>query len=440
MANTDQQHNPEHHTEHAPQGGAVQPKAPPQTTKPGLAAVEAIQGAGEPAAHQVAEVLRAHPEERDEVMKWLQQNRGNAFVQLVTHQLGQVEQMMPPGVDLQSVRASINIPGNLTLGGNWEYAAKTRTATQINCEVSTKGIQVWLSPGLYLDLTFPARDAELDGASLDFTTGKAHASVRDGGGIGVIPFKGTVAKQVTDMIEGAISGTKLAGHGYDPTRDPDLQGTLNRVMMGFTKLFAGKAGDHATDQKAPIAPEQMTRVSAGATVALKAGASFVKDGTGIMIAGGAPLSIGVDGAGDLGHVMKGEDAQGTIDAMNVQAVHLSTDGLEVVAKGQPVAKLNSLTLSRGGKITIDDMTPRGKLAKAEAGESGLSLLVALLALRGGDANAAGGAYQNAQHPAVVDGVSRAMIEQTFTDTIHKMILQYRTAVPGIDLAKSLGIG
>jgi len=33
-----------------------------------------------------------------------------------------------------------------------------------------------------------------------------------------------------------------------------------------------------------------------------------------------------------------------------------------------------------------------------------------------------------------------MIEQTFTDTIHKMILQYRTAVPGIDLAKSLGIG
>src|SRR3569623_2049910 len=423
MANTDQQHNPEHHTEHAPQGGAVQPKAPPQTPQLGLAAVEALPGAGEPAAHQVAAVLRAHPEERDEVMKWLQQNRGNAFVQLVTHQLGQVEQMMPPGVDLQSVRASINIPGNLTLVGNWEYAAKTRTATQINCEVSTKGIQVWLSPGLYLDLTFPARDAELDGASLDFTTGKAHASVRDGGGIGVIPFKCTVAKQVTDMIEGASSGTKLAGHGYDPTRDPDLQGTLNRVMMGFTKLFAGKAGDHATDQKAPIAPEQMTRVSAGATVALKAGASFVKDG-----------------AGDLGHVMKGEDAQGTIDAMNVQAVHLSTDGLEVVAKGQPVAKLNSLTLSRGGKITIDDMTPLGKLAKAEAGESGLSLLVALLALRGGDANAAGGAYQNAQHPAVVDGVSRAMIEQTFTDTIHKMILQYRTAVPGIDLAKSLGIG
>src|SRR3569832_2925668 len=99
MANTDQQHNPEHHTEHAPQGGAVQPKALPQTTKPGLAAVEAIQGAGEPAAHQVAEVLRAHPEARAEVMKWLQQNRGNAIVQLVTHQLGQVEQKMTDSIE-----------------------------------------------------------------------------------------------------------------------------------------------------------------------------------------------------------------------------------------------------------------------------------------------------------------------------------------------------
>ena len=190
-------------------------------------------------------------------------------------------------------------------------------------------------------------------------------------------------------------------------------------MIGFTKLFAGKEGEHATDEKAPIKPEQMTQVSAGATVALKAGASFIKDGTGIMIAGGSPLSIGVDGAGDLGHVMKGENAQNTIDAMNVQAVHLSTSGLEVVSKGKPVAKLNALTLVRGGKITIDDMQPLGKLADAEAGEAGLSLLVALLAARSGDGNTAGGAYRNAQHPVVVDGVSRAMIEQTFTDTIHK---------------------
>jgi len=32
-----------------------------------------------------------------------------------------------------------------------------------------------------------------------------------------------------------------------------------------------------------------------------------------------------------------------------------------------------------------------------------------------------------------------MIEQNFTDSVHKLLLQYRTVVPGLDLAKSLGI-
>ena len=133
------------------------------------------------------------------------------------------------------------------------------------------------------------------------------------------------------------------------------------------------------------------------------------------------------------------DPQGAADALNVQAVHLSTEGLTVLAKGKPVAKISSLTLARGGKVSIDQMQPLGKLAKAEAAEAGFSLLFALIAAGAHDGQAANGAYQNANRPQVVDGISRAMIEQTFTDTVHKMILQYRDAVPGLDLAKSLGI-
>jgi hypothetical protein len=431
-------HNQQHQQEQAPQG-AVQPKAPVAAPKPGLAAAQAIQGAGEPAAAQMAQIIRAHPDERDDIHMWLQQNRGNAFAQQVMQHLGQVEQAMPAGVDLQSVSASIMIPGHKKLGGDgWTYAASTREATSIHAEVSTKGVQVWVQPGLYLDITFPGRDCQLEGASFDFATGKAHASVIDGGGVGVIPLKGTVAGKVTGMIEQAVSGTKLTSHTYDPTKDPDLQGTLNRVMIGFTKLFQ-TTGD-AAPAKAPVKPEEMSRVSAGATVSMKAGANFIKDGTGLQISPGAPLTIGVEGAGDLAHVMGGHDAQSTIDAINIQSVHLSTDGLTVVSGGKPVAKLGGITLARGGAITIDSMTPLGKLADAEAMEGGLSLLVALIAARGGDGNTAGGALRNAQNPVVVDGVSRAMIQQTFTDQIHKMVLQYRNAVQGVDLARSLGIG
>jgi hypothetical protein len=404
---------------------------------PGLSAVEAVRGTGEPAAASVAQILRAHPEEREQILTWLHQHRGNAFVQQVSGHLGQIEQKLPGQVDLKSVSASFTIPGKRKLGGNWMYAAKTREPTQVWIEVSTTGIRLSLSPGLYLDVDWPARDAELTSAGIDFASGKPFAHVSDGGGIGMIPLKGMIADKVTHMISEATQGTKLGAH-YDPTHDPDLKGTLDRVVQGFQKLF--HSDEHAgPTQKAPINPNEMKHVSAGATVALRGGAKFLKDGTGIELAAGAPLSISVDGAGDVGHLAQSHDAQSAVDALNVQAVHLSTEGLTVIAKGKPVAKISGITLARGGKVTIDSLTPLGKLAKAEAAESGLSLLFALIAARGGDGQAAGAAYQNAQRPVVVDGVSRAMIEQTFTETVHKMIVENRTAVPGLDLARALGI-
>jgi len=422
-----QQHVPEHQPEQ---------KAQPQAG-PGLAAVEAVRGSGEPAAQATAQILRAHPDEREQILTWLHQHRGNAFVQQVTAHLGQVERQLPPQVDLKSVSASFTIPGKRKLGGNWMYAAKTRDTTQVWIEVSTTGIRLSLSPGLYLDVDWPARDAELQSAGIDFASGKPFAHVADGGGIGMIPLKGTIADKVTHMISEATQGTKLGAH-YDPTHDPDLKGTLDRVMAGFQKLFhsdeqAGPA------QKAPVNPEEMKHVSAGATVALRGGAKFLKDGTGIELAAGAPLSISVDGAGDVGQLAQSHDAQSAADALSVQAVHLSTEGLTVIAKGKPVARISSMTLARGGKVSIDSMTPLGKLADAEAAESGISLLFALIAARSGDGDAAGAAYQNAQRPAVVDGVSRAMIEQTFNETVRKMILENRTAVPGLDLARALGL-
>ena len=106
--------------------------------------------------------------------------------------------------------------------------------------------------------------------------------------------------------------------------------------------------------------------------------------------------------------------------------------------GKPVAQLKRLHLVRGGAIRIDDMRLLGKLQDAEAMESGLSLLLGLLAARGND-RSADGLIQNAQSPKLVGGVVRSMIEKEFTKTVHDMVLQYRSAVPGIDLAKVLGI-
>jgi hypothetical protein len=438
---TDTHHQPHHESPEA-QPHVAGPA--PQAT-PGLAAVQAVTGTGEPAAMQVVGIIRAHSDERDEIVSWLQQNRGNAFVQQVMGKMGQVEANLPAGVSLDSVNASIMIPGNRKLtGGLWSgYSVKTREPTEIRVEVTHKGVSVRIYPPMYLDLDWPLRDAELSGASMEFGKNEPQVDIQDGGGIGAIPLQGTVRGRIANMLHGSLAGTKLVTDHYDPTQDPDLAGTLDKVMKGFVHTFEGEDAGDAKTKKAPIGTDEMTHITAGATISVAKGAEFATNGSGITIAAKSAININVVGGGNAKQLMSANGTQSEADAANIQGVNIETEGLEVIVKGKPVARLESLTLERGGKITVDRMTPLGKLAEYEKTESGLSALFAILAVASRDPHglqAADGAYRNAEHPVVVDGISRGMIEQEFTDTIHKLIIQYRGAVPGIDLARSLGIG
>jgi len=440
----------EQHQQHQGHEGGTNDKHTPAAEAaptPGLDAVKAIAGTGDPAAMQTVQIIRSHPSERDEIMTWLHQHRGNAFVQSVTGKMGQVEAALPEGVNLDSVHASMTIPGNRKLsGGFWSgYAVKTREPTQIYVEVTHKGIRVRMSPAMYLDLNWPARDAQLRSVSLEFGKNQPHVEVEDGGGIGVVPLDGKVRSTIGGMIADAVKGTKLTTGDYDPTQDPDLAGTMDKVMKGFVHVFEGEDAGAKTDKKPPIGANEMTYINAGATISLDKGASFGDGGSGISVAAHSPINLNVMAGGNAEELMAGagKDAQHAATAANIQGVNLETSGLEVVVKGKPVARLESITLNRGGKVTIGSMTPLGKLAEAQKTEAGLSALVALLAIASRDPRGmeiANGSYQNAQNPQIVDGISRAMIEKEFTDTIHKMIIQYRGAVPGIDIAAALGIG
>ena len=358
-----------------------------------------------------------------------------------------VDSALPAGVDVQSVRASVEIPSGRKLAGGYLSGGtvKTKEPCQVGVEATHTGVRLYVEPGLYLDADWPLQDCRIGGAGFDFAKRQPYAEVDDvpGLGTGMISIAGRVSKKLTDMIRTATANTRLAEGHYDPGKDPDLRRTLDQVLAGFVAMFAEQDPKHAAakDKKGPpITPGEMKNVSAGATIAVKNGARFASpDGSGLTIDANGPISISVEGAGSLGDEAAAHDAASAVDAMNLQSVELSTEAMQVVVKGKPVAKIEAMTLHRGGKVTIDRMTPLGKLATAEAVESGLSLLAALVAVRSNDPSA-GGLYDNAQHPAVVDGVSRAMIEEQFTQTIHKMIVEYRGVVPGVDLARALGIG
>ena len=81
------------HQAHAAHDETAAPAAPVAT--PGLDAVQHVTGGGDSAASQIVEIIRANPGERDEIFTWLHQHRGNAFVQLVTAKMGQIEQALP---------------------------------------------------------------------------------------------------------------------------------------------------------------------------------------------------------------------------------------------------------------------------------------------------------------------------------------------------------
>jgi len=391
----------------------------------------------------VVEIIHAHPDERDAILEWLHRHRGNAFVNQVTSRLGQVERGLPQGVELQHLRASVTIPGGKRLAGNWKADVGTTAPTRATIDISPAGVRLWMSPAIFVDASWPLQNAEIRGGGINFADGKSYAEVSDGHGwgSGMWSIKDGIAEMIRGLLDGAVRGTPFAQPGYQLSRDTDLSGTLERIVSSIQNLTTDR--DHSTThkpaQRGGVTERDLDRVSLGATVAVRGGGRFLTDGTGMVIAPGSTISVDVEGAGNVGDITATRSAADAAQAAHVSAVRVSAGDLQVVSDGKPVAKLETLTIRPGGHVTIDQMTLLGKAAKARDTESGLAFLAALIALGARDARAADGAYRYAQDPKIVDGATRRAIEDKLTQSVQKMILDNRAAVPGVDLAKILGL-
>lgn len=413
------------------------------TDGPGVAAVAALRTDGAAGAAQVVQIIRAHPNERDEIMAWLQTHRGNGFTQQVASQLGQVERALPEGIDLQSVRASVVLPGNRRLAGDWKATVGTTHPTHLIAEVTPTGMRVTLAPSLHVDATWPLQNADVRGAGIDFTSGRAFANVTDGRGLGsgMISIKDKLHDMITDVLDRGIAGTPLARPGYHPVQDPDLAHTLDRVIRGFQSLLTEEAHEASeAGGRPPIAERELDNVSVGATVVARAGGQFLEKGNGVVIGAGSSLSVDAHGDGSVGDVMAHRTPGAAAQAARITALRISASNMEVHAKGKPVAKIGALTVAPGGGVTIDSMQLMGSVAEARDTEGGLAALIGIIALAAGDHRTASGAMEYARDPKLVDGVTRATLEREFTSCIQKMVLEHRAALPGVDLARVLGIG
>lgn len=332
---------------------------------------------------------------------------------------------------LTSASASVEIPANRRLAGNWAYEAQTRHATRVDASIDQRGIRVSVSPGIHLDVTWPGRDCTINGASLAFGPAAPRVDVSDGGGVGVIPVDGTVEAKISEMLARGVAGTRLRDPHYDPLHDPDLSGTVQQVAQSFARCFASPGAPRAGG----VGLGDVTGRGLGAGFTVTEPIHIAED---VDLAAGGQVQLEALGAANLGALAAARDNPGRADAIHFDALQLTSPGLDINVGGKPLVRMQQLTFHRGGRVSVEAMTPLGKLASARRTEAGLAGIAALIMLAAGDQSALALA-EHAQNPRIVDAVAAATIERKLEAALRGLVLQHRNAIAGVDLATALGI-
>lgn len=348
---------------------------------------------------------------------------------------------VPGNVDLRAVRLSFQIPENRTFAQNWKYTAKTSAPTTIGLEVTPQGLRIWTSPGLHFDVQWPAQNMRMYGAGVNFTSGQPYAEFSPvrGMGEGFIDVTETGEKTVRDMIASAIAGTSMANPGYDPLRDPNIMQTLSRIKANFDAM------PPAPGAGAGVAPAEVSRPTVGASLAMKS--PFVKQATGggVSIPAGGGFDISIQGTGNLAQILAaGTQPQAAAMAAGIQQIDVSSESIQLLkGNGEPIAKLQSLVISRGGQVRLDRFEMLGGLGTGAGIETLIRLLVAAgtAASQGlpGEVGVGVAAQNGGLEPELVRGVSRKMIEDALSESVRKLLTENRHAVPGLDLGLVFGV-
>ena len=86
-------------------------------------------------------------------------------------------------------------------------------------------------------------------------------------------------------------------------------------------------------------------------------------------------------------------------------------------------------------MDVLDFEPLGTLAEVGAGESLFRLLVAVAAVRGGDARG----LDADLNPRLVDGVAERQMEEALSQAVQGLVRDHHDVLPGIDLRAVLGV-
>jgi hypothetical protein len=381
-------------------------------------------------------------------------------------------------VGLRSIEGSFVIPGGKLISGTFSRRVSTTSATQVSVQITSQKAVISFSAPIYIDAQWPVQNMAVHSITHTFVDNATTSDVRlvdDELGDGFIDQTSTARASLGETVGQIIrrtvvdrartrpdpvpptytSSDRPTGQGpppyfghneappalagpYDPLQDPDPQGTLAALAANLGAMPS--EGEH--DE---ISAAELSRLTVGATITVNKGVEQLDGGTGLRIAAGTAVSLQVDSGASVPK-LKAEAGKGTAAiaaAADIQAIHASSSGVQVIKDGKPIATIDRLTIARGGAVKIDHLTLLGEAAEAASTERGLwSLVGGILGAEQARENpfAAASATGISDDPVVVPGIARGILEGKLQTALTDLLATHgRTLVPGVDLGSVLGV-
>jgi len=389
---------------------------------------------------------------------------------------GQAASATGGAIGLQSIDGSFVLPAGKVLSSTGSRVVKTTDSSTVTVQIRSDRVSLTISNGIYIDAQWPAQNMRLFNVTHQFATNETTSDVRladDEWGDGFIDVTGTARASIAETIGTIISRTALdrarlrppdpsadtqrppepqtapivpkGAFGnlvtaYDPLKDPNPQETLQALITNLQAMPSDGAGD--------IGAKDISKITVGATIVVNHAVEQIEGGTGLRIAAGTSVSVQIDsGASVAGLQGAGKGTAAVAAAAAVQAIHVSSTGIQVIKDGQPIATIDSLTISRG-QVKIDHISLLGEAADAAKTESGardiaggVGGLVESGGLPLGFLLGVGNTInQGTDKPVVVPGIVSGLLESKLQVAFTDLLATHgRPIIPGVDLGSVLGV-
>jgi hypothetical protein len=378
-------------------------------------------------------------------------------------------------IGLKSIEGSFELPAGKILSSDWTRTVKTAETAHVSVQITSDKIVLSIGSGVYIDAQWPCQNMRLYSVTHTFATNQTTADVRtvdDEWGDGMIDVTGTARSSIAELVTKVIAGTPLdrmrnfpklppadprapaptpqgppgpTGSGsdimpiYDPLADIRPTETLEALAANFAALPGG-GGD--------VGKGDMSKISVGATISVNNGFEQVEGGTGLRIAAGTALSVRLDSGASVAKLQgAGQGAAALAAAADIQALHVTSSGIEVVKDGNPIATIDSVTVARGGQVKIDHVSLLGEAAEAAKTESALRVLMGGIAGYVESGGVPAGMPLGAQNtinegkdrPVLVPGIVSGLLERKLQAAFDNLLAtQGRSIIPGVDLGSVIG--